>query len=390
MFLDSFPDLQYFQGAVILTLYGTPQQKAVGYYTAGRCQEDGEATCVIDGRSFTQHQLFLESLLYDDQFARTYNALAHTVAENGYEKVTLPNGQIATPRELCLKAVDLNPDFSDPYRNLRRTMADDEQIQLLNGRVLSKKQVIDESMRCDPAETYYDLGHALNSYYKTISVHGRSFTKTTLFLESLKHDPTYRNPMHFVASSLRIHEETIRFVDGREFDKIGLYNEILRLNPTDSLAYCNLGVIAAGTQAPVLLTDGRTLDCRELFLESLRFKPASIRAYCQLAQNLHQGECVTMADGQSLDRVGLLLRALDYPAAAQGNVRALLRDYLPAHYAWTRRFHALLFATHTNVLFATVLLGLQRLEETGVLALTHHSMLEDMLEGWTWGDNDLI
>ena len=44
----------------------------------------------------------------------------------------------------------------------------------------------------------------------------------------------------------------------------------------------------------------------------------------------------------------------------------------------------------TKVLFAALLLGLQRLEETGVLPLAHHSMLEDMLEGWTLMDHDLL
>ena len=41
-------------------------------------------------------------------------------------------------------------------------------------------------------------------------------------------------------------------------------------------------------------------------------------------------------------------------------------------------------------LFAMLLLGLQRLETAGVLAPAHHSMLEDMLEGWTWGDTRLL
>jgi len=40
----------------------------------------------------------------------------------------------------------------------------------------------------------------------------------------------------------------------------------------------------------------------------------------------------------------------------------------------------------TNRLFATLLLGLQRLEAEGVLPPAHHSMLEDMLEGWTLAD----
>ena len=54
---------------------------------------------------------------------------------------------------------------------------------------------------------------------------------------------------------------------------------------------------------------------------------------------------------------------------------------------WTRRSHTALFQGRTNILFATLLLGLQRLETAGVLPLAHHSMLEDMLEAWTWADD---
>jgi len=46
------------------------------------------------------------------------------------------------------------------------------------------------------------------------------------------------------------------------------------------------------------------------------------------------------------------------------------------------------FLHPTNSLFATLLLGLQRLEAEGVLPPAHHSMLEDMLEGWTLADDD--
>ena len=63
------------------------------------------------------------------------------------------------------------------------------------------------------------------------------------------------------------------------------------------------------------------------------------------------------------------------------------------HRHWTRTNHApfnslwTLEPRHTNRLFATLLLGLQRLETAGVLPPAHHSMLEDMLEGWTLMDN---
>ena len=45
-----------------------------------------------------------------------------------------------------------------------------------------------------------------------------------------------------------------------------------------------------------------------------------------------------------------------------------------------------MFLQKTNVLFATLLLGVQRLEETGVLPQAHQAMLEDMLEGGTGSD----
>ena len=56
--------------------------------------------------------------------------------------------------------------------------------------------------------------------------------------------------------------------------------------------------------------------------------------------------------------------------------------------SWTPSSHSeQLFSCGTNILFATLLLGVQRLEETGVLPLAHQAMLEDMLEGWTGRDD---
>ena len=43
--------------------------------------------------------------------------------------------------------------------------------------------------------------------------------------------------------------------------------------------------------------------------------------------------------------------------------------------------------TWRHVLFATLLLGLQRLEETSIVQAAHNIMLEDMLESWTWADS---
>jgi len=57
--------------------------------------------------------------------------------------------------------------------------------------------------------------------------------------------------------------------------------------------------------------------------------------------------------------------------------------------AWTWRGHAVegdkrAYHGRVNELLGMLLLGLQRLETTGVLQAAHHSMLEDMLELGTW------
>jgi hypothetical protein len=66
----------------------------------------------------------------------------------------------------------------------------------------------------------------------------------------------------------------------------------------------------------------------------------------------------------------------------------------PEKHTWSRQMHACgvwqntsVAAVDTEVMFATLLRGIQRLETMGVLAPSHGSMLEDMLECWTWRDH---
>ena len=56
---------------------------------------------------------------------------------------------------------------------------------------------------------------------------------------------------------------------------------------------------------------------------------------------------------------------------------------------WKPSLHAD-YSPPTNKLFATLFLGIQRLEDTGVLPLAHQAMFEEMLECWTVGDAIVI
>ena len=56
---------------------------------------------------------------------------------------------------------------------------------------------------------------------------------------------------------------------------------------------------------------------------------------------------------------------------------------------WSRANHSD-FSASTHKLFEYLFLGIQRLEETGVVRLAHQAMLEDILEGWSVGDDYVI
>ena len=54
---------------------------------------------------------------------------------------------------------------------------------------------------------------------------------------------------------------------------------------------------------------------------------------------------------------------------------------------WDRLTHERDFPGKTNKLFGSLLLAIQKLEESGRLPLAHQAMLEEMLEGWTQADD---
>ena len=63
------------------------------------------------------------------------------------------------------------------------------------------------------------------------------------------------------------------------------------------------------------------------------------------------------------------------------------REYLvKRNKEWSRSTHSD-FSKKTHDLFSNLLLGIQRLEDQGYLLLADQAMIEEMLGGWTWGDD---
>ena len=173
--------------------------------------------------------------------------------------------------------------------------------------------------------------------------------------------------------------------DGRTMTERQLYLSALHLNPNFSYAYYNLATCLSRDESITLL-DGRTLNKQQLLIEAVRCDPDVGDFYRILGAHLVSEEVALLHDGRTLGKVQLFLEAL---RRNPGDLKARnsLIDSLPLGQAWDRQHHSLVFGfIPVNALFATLLLGLQRLEAVGMLPPAHHSMLEDMLEGWTWGD----
>jgi hypothetical protein len=66
------------------------------------------------------------------------------------------------------------------------------------------------------------------------------------------------------------------------------------------------------------------------------------------------------------------------------------REYIKkCSLVWSHTTHSD-FSTSTGKLFGCLFLGIQRLEETGMIQLAHQAMLEEILEGWDGIDDDEV
>lgn len=241
-----------------------------------------------------------------------------------------------------------------------------------------------EALRMDPrnAMAYYSLGcSVLNERAVTALPDGRNVYKKQLFLEAVRLKPSFVFAYNNLASCMN-HLEKVELPSG-QFTRRELYVEALQYGDNASVLN-NLGACLAPDET-IALRDGRVLSSRQLYESAIAIEPDNVIAYRNLAGLVPPGGLLTMSDGRQLSKRALLMQVLrcdPYSDVTYGRLCRLVEPKEP----WSRATHPLYARTATNVLFATLLLGLQRLEDAGRLALGHHSVLEDALEGWTFAD----
>ena len=107
--------------------------------------------------------------------------------------------------------------------------------------------------------------------------------------------------------------------------------------------------------------------------------------YGSFACTLDDGETFTLPNGCALTQKQLFLETL-HMCPNFTPVKQQLTFMSKSTDQWSRIFH-ILYSDKTNILFSTLLLGLQKMEDQGLIPLAHQAMLEDALTFWTWGDD---
>ena len=342
--LESFPDLTYLAAAEQLIAQDRQDLRSIGFWAMARCLPDGE-TITLSSTSYSKYDLFMEAVRCDPNFGLGHNGLA-SMLKSLDDVVVLPDGRTLNRLGLCFEALRLDPTAAQVYVNLGATQNLKEPLLMPDGRELSKRDLFLEALRYERNYpiALNNLGCMISSSDTVTLADGATFSDRELFIEALRIDPGYSSAYSNLARSLST-GETASLADGQVMSKPQLYLQALRLNPGLSQSYHGLALVAPDTCE---LPDGRILTKLQLLLESLRCDPKNNAAFVSL--------------------------------------RKILLPTQP----WTRATHAIIFREHTNTLFASLLLAVQRLEDTCLLPMAHQAMLEDIFEGWTWADALLL
>ena len=180
--------------------------------------------------------------------------------------------------------------------------------------------------------------------------------------------------------------DCITLNDGRVFDTpIDLCKVALNIDPTNSSAHNNMG-----THLRFMNDDN--IDACNSFVMAIKYNPNNVSAYCNLGHILPHYTLdipsITLDDGRVLNWIDLYICALElnfFNFRLDYYIGTVTSSIVFIKRPWTRRYHSLgLYGKNINILIATLLLGMQMLEDQKIIAPSHHMMIEDMFD-----DNDV-
>jgi len=210
----------------------------------------------------------------EDKAKRYYNAGA-TLTE-AEQKAKFSDGSLWSERELYLKAIELKPDFADPFHNLGTCLEDGETIRLPGSDVDFNQQALYiTAISFNATNNLYwlNLSISINPQDRVTLHDGSIWDERMLLLKSLELSDKEPDTFYHLAKTYEVDcTQRLKFPDGREWTAQDLYKKVLDLDSKHALAYHELGNTLEGDEK-VTLNNGKTFTKEELLATALELDP---------------------------------------------------------------------------------------------------------------------
>lgn len=200
----------------------------------------------------------------EDKAKRFYNA--GCILEEG-KKARFSDDSLWSERELYIKAIELKPNFADPFHNLGACLDKGESVRLpgssddWNQQALYITAITFSSKN---ALYWLNLAISLNPQDNVTLHDGSLWDQRMLLLKSLELDDNEADVFYHLAKTYEIDDtERLKFPDGREWTEQDLYKKAIDLDSKHAEAYHDLGNKLAEDET-VTLKHGKTFTKFEL------------------------------------------------------------------------------------------------------------------------------
>eukprot|EP00048_Salpingoeca_helianthica_P006537 m.99728 g.99728 ORF g.99728 m.99728 type:complete len:306 (+) comp14042_c0_seq2:722-1639(+) len=277
----------------------------------------GRVTTLPDGRRMNCRELLLEALRLDPKLAQAYTNLGFNVSRT--EKIFLHDGRMMNKKQLYVEALRWDPGHWSAYYNLVGFCGAKGTVKLSDDRRLNRGQLllhalhynlISDQQPAMASQILVKLSASLSADETLTLLDGRCLSKLQLLLAAIRLDRNRGSAFDNIFPLMhKVDYVSVHLFDGRVLNKKEICLEALRCDPALHHMYNNLGIALSSPQATIRLPDGRVMNQRQLYLEALQYAPDEDTALLNLSMTMNMSETVLL-NGRRYGKIDLLKRVL--------------------------------------------------------------------------------
>ncbi|MFI0435928.1 MAG: hypothetical protein ACH350_09450 [Parachlamydiaceae bacterium] len=155
-----------------------------------------QAVAVVDGIGFTKQELYIKAITLDPNFSEPYYFLGCLLPSDG--SVELPKEGRVGKQQLYLKSIQLNRRFARAYCELAETLTEGRKIELLKNIMMSQSELyrIAIYLDCRLAKAYFNLGMIVGEGSSIELVNEGKISGQALLLKARELDHTFFKADH--------------------------------------------------------------------------------------------------------------------------------------------------------------------------------------------------